>query len=379
MSSLDAGMYPHLISLIVDLASHESLIYLRATCRAFRIHADMNLNAGRLIVTPVAAGEQRVVVSSECGRIPAFAGWALSPPPPNIDELATPSHDDEEPAHHGPNDDDSVKCVTEESRKSGAAPGPIPKEMDMPYGPVPNLRFTTAIDLLGAIGREYTRRLVTSYPIGGKAYLRVVDPHQLPPRIPWNICIGDMSLVKFITLPDMMIADRMIPSKRALEVLNIAYHPRDNYTASYLRESKGSDALSSVFIFHHASKPCLGAAPEDELDFTSLVMYSEDDMLDIVFSGIASSLVDGMKVTVVGVDVIAESRWLKNMDENLVGVDDRHNLRVLVWLQCFQPGRWSLIDHGHWPNLEFKTMDEFLASVPVSRDAALETTREGRL
>ncbi|BEI80799.1 hypothetical protein CcaverHIS002_0113280 [Cutaneotrichosporon cavernicola] len=256
MSSLDAGMYPHLISLIVDLASHESLIYLRATCRAFRIHADMNLNAGRLIVTPVAAGEQRVVVSSECGRIPAFAGWALSPPPPNIDELATPSHDDEEPAHHGPNDDDSV---------------------------------------------------------------------------------------------------------------------------NYLRESKGSDALSSVFIFHHASKPCLGAAPEDELDFTSLVMYSEDDMLDIVFSGIASSLVDGMKVTVVGVDVIAESRWLKNMDENLVGVDDRHNLRVLVWLQCFQPGRWSLIDHGHWPNLEFKTMDEFLASVPVSRDAALETTREGRL
>ncbi|BEJ17693.1 hypothetical protein CspHIS471_0610940 [Cutaneotrichosporon sp. HIS471] len=378
MPSLDAGMYPHLLSLIVDLASHESLISLRATCRALRIHADMNLNAGRLIITPAATGEQRVVVSSECGKIPAFADWALSPPPPYIDELATPSHDDEEPAHHGPKDDDSVKCAAEESGKSGATPGPIPKDMDMPYGPLPNLRYTTAIDLVGAIGREYTRRLVTSYPIGGKGYLRVLDPHQSPPPIPWHICMGDMSLVKFITLPNLMIADRMIPSRRALEVINIAYHPKDSYTVNYLRESKGSDALLSVFIFHRASKPCWGAAPEDELDFTSLNRYDEAYMLDLVFDGIARSLVDGRKVTVVGVEVIAESRWLENMDGNVDGADDRQSLRVLVWRQCFEPGR-SLIDHGHWPNLEFKTMDEFLASVPVSRDAALETTREGRL
>lgn len=90
---LDAGTYPHILQLVVDHASHEALISLRATCRALRTRADMLLNAGRLIVTqadldhvPRKGKQPRVIVSSEGGRLPAFAAWALGPPaPPRVE------------------------------------------------------------------------------------------------------------------------------------------------------------------------------------------------------------------------------------------------------------------------------------------------------
>ncbi len=408
---LDAGTYPHLLQLVVDLAPYASLISLRAACRALRTRADMHLNAGRLIVTtaePALAprkGEQpRVGVSSEHGRLPAFAEWAVGPPaPPRVDGKRTDVLPENSTASRaGTSAGYPPLCqATRASFRSSEAgtnpPHPVsfpptPQDQCNPFHCVADLRYTTAIDLVGPVASEYTRRLVESRPFRwGPRYVRTFGLNRMdvytqaapPPDMEgrvkreWHTNMGGLALVKFGTLPQLATgkpnAARIDPKTEWDEVVHIDYHPNDNYTANRPPgECRFEGAQSLTYIFHLAEKASMMAAPEDELDFTSLNMYEAPDLLDWLCARLAAQAQNGAKVTVVDVEVLAGSAWLEGFHEDDVPRQFRRKCAQLARRGTIRP---NLVDGL----FEFKTMDEFRAGLPAHRDAAVEITREGHM
>lgn len=108
-SVIDAAFYPHVLERVTAYAPYVSLLRLRAVSRSLRARADALLAADRITITaaPIASlnqvsetrdaenlpplqpgeapepdmlGELPLIVTSEHGRLPAFASWALHDP-----------------------------------------------------------------------------------------------------------------------------------------------------------------------------------------------------------------------------------------------------------------------------------------------------------
>lgn len=74
--ALDIDFYPHIFDAILENASHDALLSLRAASRELRRRADMRLSAGHIAITHTYEEDGVVVITSACGqRIPAFASW----------------------------------------------------------------------------------------------------------------------------------------------------------------------------------------------------------------------------------------------------------------------------------------------------------------
>jgi hypothetical protein len=210
-------------------------------------------------------------------------------------------------------------------------------------------------------------------------FTQAAPPPDLEGRVKceWHTNMGGLALVKFGTLPQLAVgkpnAARIDPKTEWDEVVHIDYHPKDSYTANRPPgECRFEGAQSLTYVFHGAEKVSMMAAPEDELDFTSLNMYEAPDLLDWLCARLAAQAQNGAKVTIVDVEVLAGSAWLEGIHGDDVPTQFRR--------KCAQLARWGTIR----PNLvdrlfEFKTMDKFRAGLPAHRDAGMESTREGHM
>lgn len=274
---------------------------------------------------------------------------------------------------------------------------PHPQNDCMPYRAVADLRYTTAIDLVGPVAGEYARRLIESKPFrGGPSYVRVFDhdgqdvytQSEPPPDLSrkcerqWRANMTGMNAVKFTTLPRFLAGrrnnDRLDPKADWDEVVHIAYHPEDTLTV-YGPPTLGNllyGVRSLTYVLHRAATPCTIAVPKDKSYNKTLNTYESPVLLDMLFGRAAVNELGGVRVTIVNIDVLAGSRWFKDLDLDDTSTQFR--------LKCAELARSRIGLHSITLSraqrlFEFKTMDEFRSGLPASRDAALETTREGRL
>lgn len=412
LPGLDVEIYPHLLDLIVAQAPYASLIALRGVCRALRTRADTFLNTGRVIISQTDPGhvpsrfeEMLITVSSVHGRIPAFAAWALQEPGigtaqvksgPDVESILSVSSAegaalrDDAPA--------SVKTEPTVCRRTQHLVT-FPRDARLDEDAVANLRYTTSLDLVGSVAclnslkllqsrfrtrdhAMYTRVLPDA--AGRDIYIQA-EPAAI--RLPgesqagrathtrWQAEVTGSTLVYF-TSPAQYVAGRRNLSRLSLnddwdEIVHIAYHPNDTYTANVLEpDGPPLGARKIVYAFHRAKAPCSMAAPEDELDYTGLNTYDCPALLDWIFAHAASDLYEwDVEITIINVHVLAGSEWLETS-----GVQGGPEAQFEA--RCSQIAG----EEGEYmAKFTFKTMEEYRAGLSERCHPGLETTTEGCL
>ncbi|BEI80806.1 hypothetical protein CcaverHIS002_0113350 [Cutaneotrichosporon cavernicola] len=379
---LDASFFPHIVDLIFKFAPHASLLRLRTVSNDFRSTADQWLVAGRLIVTPSTRTNGKIsccltnsLVNNGGGSDPSQLGNWQRPQRrlQYVEDFA---------------DDLHFRLVVSSQR--GRVPAFAALDLDdktLCYPDTNDLRHTRILDFVG-IGMLLSPRYgeipqFPPFPVDlpmptslHRPHITVRHLHRLQEdnrgdldlihslRPSKHSANAQETLVVFSTLPELWrptndlpasLRPSAVPTKPSpirRIIINIVLHPQDQLHSQNLHRFPPLYASEITFVFHRAAYPITYNSDHDHdcdydiftdsdttddpypfYDVEDNYPYSIADTLGLVLEIIGGALGAGSAITLVGLEVFTEP-WPKEPNNNR---DENDPIwRILLWghLNC---------------------------------------------